>query len=205
MKALIKNVEQLGYSSNHDYREKLRSLAGQWVTVETDHLFENQFNIKEHNLRIFDGDIERVTNDARIGLGKCKYCGTLVKAGKKCHKYRTQEKIYGIDSTPSPCDTYGVELFTDKNCYFIKHPMGFNHTAKFYEKLKSEPLEIGSYTLEFDGHYFTLRNSRKRFKFKYDGHKFIEHGSCGFYFRKHLDVPHSVTTRLKNVLTMGVK
>lgn len=205
MKALIKSKDQLDYSSNHDYREKLQSLAGQWVTVETCSLFDNQYNIKEHNLRIFDGDIERIVNDKRIGLGKCSYCGTLVKAGKKCHKYRTPEKVYGVDSTPSPCDEYGVKLFTGKNCYFIQYPMGFNHTLKFYKPIIKKPIKIGSYTLEFDGHFFKLSNSRKSFKFKYDGVNFIEHGSCGFHMRRKLDIPHSVSTKLKTILIEGVK
>jgi len=201
MKALIKSKEQLGWTRDG----KLSSLAGQWVTVETDSLFDNQYNIKEHNLRIFDGDIERIVNDARIGKGKCAYCGTLVKSGNKCHKYRTPEKVYGVDSSPNECDIIGINLFNEKNCYFIKYPMGFNHTLKFYKKLSKEPLKIGSYSLEFDGHWFTLSNSRKRFKFKYDGVNFINYSSCGFYMRKKLDVPSSVMTKVKNVLIEGVK
>lgn len=205
MKALIKTKKDLKFMRDSDYKKNLESLAGKWVNIDTDNLFNNQYNTIEHNLRIFDGDIERIVDDARINKGNCGYCGNQLKAGEKCRKHNTPLQAYGIDSTPNECSHYGINWFTEKNCYFIKYPMGFNHTEKFYKKLRKESLKIGSYTLNFDGEFFTLGNYRKSFKFKYDGINFILHGSCGFNMKRKLDIPHSALTKLKNVLTNGVK
>lgn len=43
----------MGYTTNQfSWRDTLSQFTGKWVTVETQHLFEDQFNIVEGNLRI---------------------------------------------------------------------------------------------------------------------------------------------------------
>lgn len=205
MKALIKSKRDLKFMRDSDYKTNLESLAGKWVTIDTSTLFDNQYNTVEHNLRIYDGDIERIIDDKRINRGKCGYCGNALKKGDKCLKHRTSEQLYGIDSTPNDCDNYNPNWFTEKNCYFLKYPMGYNHSEKFYRKLKKSPIKIGSYTLKFDGEFFRLSNQRKDFKFKYDGINFIFHGSCGFHMSKKIDVPYSTMIKLKSILNLGVK
>lgn len=49
-----------------------------WVTIDTCHLFNDQYNILENNKRIFDRDILCMEDDVRDGLGRCKYCGAIV-------------------------------------------------------------------------------------------------------------------------------
>lgn len=52
----------------------------EWVDIDTRHLFHDQYNtVGPEGARIFDKDIIRIEDDARIGMGHCKYCGTLVK------------------------------------------------------------------------------------------------------------------------------
>lgn len=57
----------------------------EWVDIDTKCLFDNQYNTTEEcgNKRIFDGDIKRIEGDIRLGLGKCKYCGAIVKRGEE--------------------------------------------------------------------------------------------------------------------------
>jgi len=75
MRALLKN----------SYRGFKKELAGTWVDIDTTSLFTNQYNTTEEygNMRIFDGDIERIEDDARIGKGRCKYCGAIVNFGEE--------------------------------------------------------------------------------------------------------------------------
>jgi hypothetical protein len=58
-----------------DYAASLRKIEGTIVDVETDHLFEDQYNIVQENLRVFDYAVESIIDDARIGRQHCQYCG----------------------------------------------------------------------------------------------------------------------------------
>ena len=92
----------------------LKPIAGKWVEVETEHLYTNQYNTVPFEgcptgARVMDEDVDMVIEDARVGKGKCVYCGTMIQAGKTCKKYKGKEK----------CAKYGVEWFTKKNTYFL--------------------------------------------------------------------------------------
>lgn len=66
------------YSRENEKRENvLNRHAGEWVEIETEHLFNNQYNITLDGvgIRIFDADITEIKNDARNGACKCAYCG----------------------------------------------------------------------------------------------------------------------------------
>ena len=67
--------------------------TGEWVDIDTNCLFDNQYNTTEEcgNKRIFDGDIKRIEDDVRLGLGKCKYCGAIVKKGEEEKHFLEQE------------------------------------------------------------------------------------------------------------------
>lgn len=56
--------------------------TGELVEIDTAYLFNNQYNTKDGK-RIFDKDISRIVGDIRHGLGKCRYCGALVKKGEE--------------------------------------------------------------------------------------------------------------------------
>lgn len=67
--------------------------TGEWVELSTEHLFHDQYNTTPEygNRRIFDNEIARIEDDARIDMGKCKYCGTLVKRGEEEKHFAERE------------------------------------------------------------------------------------------------------------------
>ena len=67
--------------------------TGEWVDIDTKCLFENQYNTTEEcgNKRIFDGQIQKIENDARVGKGKCKYCGAIVERGHEEEHFAEME------------------------------------------------------------------------------------------------------------------
>lgn len=72
---------------------------GEWVEIETTHLFHDQYITKDK--RIFDKDIVRIVDDVRLGLGKCRYCGAMVKRGEE-HKHFEERE----NKTCSSCFWY---------------------------------------------------------------------------------------------------
>ena len=73
------------------------------VEIDTTCLFDNQYNLfpaegEKHGKRIFDADIVRIIDDARVGMGKCGYCGKLVKRGEEeAHFAEEEAKIEKCD------------------------------------------------------------------------------------------------------------
>ena len=78
---------------------------GEWVEIETTHLFHDQYNTKDK--RIFDQDIVRIVDDVRLGLGKCRYCGAMVKRGEEHKHFEEQE-----NKTCSGCFWYQDRLIS---------------------------------------------------------------------------------------------
>ena len=72
---------QCGQLHRPDFEAMLKAVEGQWLEVETDHLFSDQFNtapipgVSENGLRIMVSDIVEIEDDARIGVVKCNWCG----------------------------------------------------------------------------------------------------------------------------------
>lgn len=65
--------------------------SGEWVGIDTSYLFHDQYNT-EDGKRIFDKDISRIVDDERPGMGRCKYCGALVKCGEEEKHFQEREK-----------------------------------------------------------------------------------------------------------------
>lgn len=63
---------------------------GETVEIDTKHLFNNQYNTAD-GVRIFDAQISRIINDVRPGLGKCRFCGAIVKRGEEERHYSKRE------------------------------------------------------------------------------------------------------------------
>lgn len=53
-----------------------------WVDIDTSTLFRTQYNTADGR-RIFDTDISAIMDDARRNMGKCRYCGALIKRGEE--------------------------------------------------------------------------------------------------------------------------
>ena len=78
--------------------------TGEWVEIDTACLFHDQYNTTA-NKRIFDRDIVRIVDDARIGMGRCKYCGAMVRRGEEHKHFEEQE-----NKTYSGCFWYQDRL-----------------------------------------------------------------------------------------------
>lgn len=74
MKVLIKKSAGSDYNRD-EHNVTLKKLRGLWVDVDTAYLFNDQYNLKDYGLRVYDSDIDAVQDDARRGLVKCGYCG----------------------------------------------------------------------------------------------------------------------------------
>lgn len=73
-------VQEHGYicDKNRDERNKiLKAHAGEWIDVDTEHLFNNQYNVTIENVgfRVMDSQITAVCDDIRPTSCNCKYCG----------------------------------------------------------------------------------------------------------------------------------
>lgn len=69
-----------GMLHNPDWEKMLEQVQGQWLEVETEHLFRDQFNtapipgVSELGMRIMIQDIDAIEDDARDGIIKCNWC-----------------------------------------------------------------------------------------------------------------------------------
>lgn len=66
-----------------------------WVDIDTSTLFRNQYNTADGK-RIFDKDISAIRDDARRNMGKCRYCGALIKRGEE-EKHFTEMESKGCE------------------------------------------------------------------------------------------------------------
>lgn len=79
-----------------EWVETLKAVEGQWLEVETEHLFSDQFNtapipgVSELGLRLMVEDIAAIEGDVRHGVVKCRWCGGYDRDGDgacdKCAK-----------------------------------------------------------------------------------------------------------------------
>lgn len=64
--------------------------SGEWVEIDTKYLFHDQYNTTEDK-RIFDREIVRIVDDVRNGLGRCRYCGAMVRRGEEEKHFQEKE------------------------------------------------------------------------------------------------------------------
>lgn len=177
-----------------NYRKWIEEHKGQWVEVDTDYLFHDQYNTAttvnnsgemDGGCRLYDTQIDAVRNDARIGKGKCKYCGKMVTTGQGCSK--TVE-----------CIIHGIDWFTESNTFFLRFP-----TPPDVSIAPIEPVKVGTYTLEYSTYSdcFVLRNMRKTIRFKYIDGEYWINGGIGYRKRRFLDIPSSLTVKIKQALS----
>lgn len=162
MEILIKTNAYCSSIGSTDVAQKFfNENRGKWVKVETEHLFNDQYNTAK--VRVHDSQVQAIRNDAREGKGKCKYCGSIVEAGNVCTKY-IEENKFG-----DKCSDYGIEWFTAKNTFFLARPNGIDPMPEKI-KMEDEP-KFGTYRLSYhDGglDYYTLQNARTLIKFRWD-------------------------------------
>jgi hypothetical protein len=194
-------IKKNAYIWAGNLRDQVKSLEGKWLEVETDYLFNDQYNIKTPNIRVYDSMVEAVKDDVREGLGKCKYCGTMLKVGETCKKY-TKENPSKYGDKETTCADYGIDWFTPENTYFLKYPAGVKCYPHEFLSIDPFNIKIGSYYLEcFPSlDYFRLYNCRKTINFKYDGSKFYINNGIGFKEVNALAIPLAVHHELRHRL-----
>lgn len=94
---------------NEEFSKMLEKVQGQWLEVETDHLFNDQFNtapiegVTALGLRVMHSDVVAIEGDIRHGIKKCYWCygydrtgaGVCDKCGKpECLEPMKPLKIY---------------------------------------------------------------------------------------------------------------
>ncbi len=160
--AFVSTIPSVG--DRPEFKEFIENNGGKWFEVDTRYLSTNSYNLKDLPFRVENEHISAVEDDARIGMGRCVYCGSIVREGEKCTK-------------KEECSKYYIELYTAKNCWFIAHPNGLPSVKPC--KMEDEP-KFGSFRLEhLDGslNYYRLKNARMKFEFLYcNGYFYMRRG-----------------------------
>lgn len=171
-------------SNVSEKREWLMANEGQWIEVETDYLFKNQYNTAEY--KIWDSMVEAVRDDARMNKGKCRYCGTTLNRGEICSKHKD-------------CPRCGIEWFTPENTFFLKYPDGIKQPDREILSIYPDFIKVGTYYVEnypsLD--YYRIYNGRKTINFKYDKEFFYIRNIIGYKQVKHLPIPEKAEKALK--------
>lgn len=69
-----------GRLHNEEFAGMLKKVQGKWLKVETDHLFNDQFNtapikgVTALGLRVMHADVAEIKGDIRKGIKKCRWC-----------------------------------------------------------------------------------------------------------------------------------
>ena len=151
MRIKIKESDNLVYDKfkTYKYNEALKNNAGKWIEVETEYLFDDQYNTTIG--RIFDRDIQAVENDARKGLAKCSYCGEVFKYFKSCpkgHEEEFKKRLWTFDEKKEAASLF----FIDRGYDLYGKPV---KTIEEYQK------EIEALQKLIEG--LVLRNERIKF------------------------------------------
>ena len=182
------------YGNNTELRNFLKANEGKFVEIETNYLFNNQYNTEK--FRLYDSQICEIVNDARINKGKCKYCGTMIDKAKGdtcCNKYENNE------DKAKNCKEYGIEWFTLENTFFLKYPRGLKAIESKEKNVGNNEIKIGTYSLEAypSLDYLRLSNCRKTINFKFEGENYFVNNGIGWSQTRRLDVPESIQNKVR--------
>ena len=72
MEGLISKTAGTEWSSS-PFDKELVAMRGTWQKVETENLFNDQYNLGK--IRIHDNSVVAVRNDVRDGMCRCAWCG----------------------------------------------------------------------------------------------------------------------------------
>ena len=81
IKRCYKNARPDAYGlHNEKFYNILKNIQGQWLEIETEHLFSDQFNttpipnVSDNGVRIMMEDVVEIKDDVRNGVMKCRWC-----------------------------------------------------------------------------------------------------------------------------------
>lgn len=83
-------TQALNAPVNYSWAAKLRALEGMTVDVETDYMFQDQYNtgpipgVSDIGLRIMAQSVVEVIDDERPGAQRCQWCGRCSKVSDTC-------------------------------------------------------------------------------------------------------------------------
>lgn len=136
MKALIKTTA-------NEYGHRVKQLSdylvanrGKYVEIDTEHLFENQYNTVD-GFRIYDTHIEHIIDDARVGIPEFENCFFIKNPQghdpiKKFNIMHTDHKKAGYGSAYSVNGNYyrisrrsSIEFVLVKGVPYITNGIGY--------------------------------------------------------------------------------
>lgn len=185
MKILISDIAYI-YAAHKD-QNYFKRMAGKWLKVETDYLFNNQYNTATH--RIMDSQVSAVKDDARKGRGVCQYCEAQLVTGETCIANKE-------------CADYGIKWFTPDNTFFLKYPNGLQQPGKEFLSIHEDAIKLGTYYLENHPSlgYYRLYNCRQTINFKFDGTFYYVANGIGYTQNRTLTIPEKVQKQLPKAI-----
>ncbi|BAV81019.1 hypothetical protein [Vibrio phage RYC] len=146
------------FSSKEKLNNTLLSLRGQWLKVETQHLFDNQYSVawNGQGLRIYDAWIDRVFNDEREhSVFTNEFGGELPEIKCFDHLLEGEER----------CTIGHWSIYAHQNNRLAKEFLKKDFNLSFDEK---------------DNHYILTNFRQTNFKFIYHNGKFYEYDGIGY-------------------------
>ncbi len=92
-----------GSRHNPEWVKTLEAIAGKWIHVDTTHLFHDQFNttsipgVSKNGLRIMVQDIDKIWEDVRAGVIKCRWCFGIKQKDGVCCKCGKSEYLHPLN------------------------------------------------------------------------------------------------------------
>ena len=107
MRALIKDKALISspYANERPRKNYLEENRGKWVEIDTNYLFENQYNTVD-GFRIYDDHIERIEDDVRFGYPDFKDA-FFVKHPNGCDEFKNVDFYLSHNGKNIP--VYSVE------------------------------------------------------------------------------------------------
>lgn len=146
------------FTSDKGMNSLLLSLRGQWLKVETKHLFDNQYNVSwcGNGYRIFDTWIDRVFNDERD-----QSVFTSDFGGKLPEIKLFEHLLNGV----TRCPVGWFSVWAKDNCELARRYLRKDFNLTF----------------DVDFNHYTLTNCRQtNFKFVYHNGSFYEYDRHGY-------------------------
>ena len=141
MRILLVEKPAFTYPCEQSYIDIIRGIAGKWVEVETEHLFDDQYNVAE--ARVFEKHVVKIEDDARIGRMKCQNCGThspISHVCPKCFGEWGRDKQWLLKPFPQnrPYTWFVIESEADKG--FWNNSLGWVCEARIASRFKVDDL-----------------------------------------------------------------
>ena len=103
MKALLKSEKFLP--------DQLKQYADTWLELDVTQLHQNSYITKADRINLTDKHIAKMEDDARIGKGRCKFCGKVVERGHE------EEHFNAVEQKKCTTDYHNADCFYSRLGY----------------------------------------------------------------------------------------